>query len=218
MRRFRLLVFDWDGTLMDSIGSIVECARAAAEELGMEAAPEEVLRATVGLGLADTIERLLPGAGPEEARRMVETYRRHWLSTYRHRPRLFAGAPEMLADLEAAGFLLAVATGKGRRGLDHDLEVTGLARRFAATRTADEALSKPHPQMLLDLLDELGARPGETLMVGDSRWDLEMAANAGVPAVGVATGTWPREKLAGYGPLATLGGVLELPDWLAGQG
>lgn len=214
MSRFRLVVFDWDGTLMDSIGSIVECARAAAEELGMAPAPEATLRSAVGLGLADTIERLLPGAGPDEARRMVEAYRRHWLSTYRHRPRLFPGTAEVLAELERAGHLLAIATGKGRRGLDLDLAATGLAGRFAATRTGDEAFSKPHPQMLLDLLEELGARPAEALMVGDSRWDLEMAASAGVAAVAVATGTWPREELAGYGPLATLGGVAELPSWL----
>lgn len=218
MSRFHLLVFDWDGTLMDSIGSIVECARAAAAELGVAAATEEVMRTTVGLGLADTIERLLPGASADDARRLVEAYRRHWIATYRHRSRLFPGAAEMLAGLDDDGFLLAVATGKGRRGLDHDLDATGLAGRFAATRTADDAPSKPHPQMLLDLLEELGARPGETLMVGDSRWDLEMAANAGVPAVAVATGTWPRDKLAGYGPLATLGGVAELPDWLEGEG
>jgi phosphoglycolate phosphatase len=218
VNRFRLLVFDWDGTLMDSIGSIVACAHAAAAELGLPAAPEEALRAAIGLGLADTIERLLPGAAPEEAQRMMETYRRHWLATYRHRPRLFPGAAEALAELERAGYLLALATGKGRRGLDLDLAATGLAGRFAATRTADQGLAKPHPRMLLELLDELGAGAAESLMIGDSRWDLEMAAAAGVPAVAVATGTWPREELAGYGPLATLGGVAELPAWLRGGG
>ncbi len=211
---FRLLVFDWDGTLMDSIGSIVECARAAALELGVEPAAEEVMRSAVGLGLADTIERLLPGAGPDQARRMVEAYRRHWVETYRERPRLYPQTAEVLDELGRSGYLLALATGKGRRGLEHDLAATGLAGRFLATRTADDAPSKPHPKMLLDLLDELGAGPAESLMIGDSRWDLEMARNAGVGSVAVATGTWPRHELAGYGPLATLGGVAELPEWL----
>ena len=218
MSRYRLLVFDWDGTLMDSIGSIVACAHAAAVELGMPPAPEAELRAAVGLGLADTIQRLAPGADPDQARWMIEAYRRHWLETYSHRPRLFPGAAEALAELDRAGYLLALATGKGRRGLDLDLVATGLAGRFLATRTADQAPSKPHPQMLLELLDELGAGAGESLMVGDSRWDLEMAASAGVPAVAVATGTWSRDELAGYGPVATLGGVVELPGWLAGGG
>lgn len=213
-RDFRLLVFDWDGTLMDSIGSIVECARAAAIELGVEPAPEEVMRSAVGLGLADTIERLLPGAGPDEARRLIDAYRRHWVETYRARPRLYPRTVEVLEDLADAGYQLALATGKGRRGLDHDLAATGLAGRFLATRTADEAPSKPHPRMLLDLLDEVGAGPAESLMIGDSRWDLEMARNAGVAAVAVATGSWPREELAGWGPLTTLGGVAELPEWL----
>lgn len=215
---YRLLVFDWDGTLMDSIGSIVECARAAAIELGIEPAPEEVMRSAVGLGLADTIERLLPGAGPDEARRMVDAYRRHWVDTYRQRPRLYPRTAEVLDQLAREGYVLALATGKGRRGLDHDLAATGLAGRFAVTRTADEAPSKPHPRMLLDVLEELGAGPAESLMIGDSRWDLEMARNAGVGAVAVATGTWPREELAGWGPLATLGGVAELPEWLGGLG
>lgn len=212
--RYRLLVFDWDGTLMDSIGSIVACAEAALAELGLAAVPVATIRSCVGLGMRDTVDRLSPGADEATARRLMEAYRHHWFSTYRDQHVLFPRAAATLAALADAGYLLAVATGKSRRGLDHDLATSDLGHRFHATRTADEARSKPHPQMLLDLLAELGARPAETLMIGDSRWDLEMAAGAGTPAVAVASGAHRREELAELAPLAILDEVGALPEWL----
>lgn len=217
-RRFRLVVLDWDGTVMDSIGTIVECARAAAEEVGVEPASEATMRSAVGLGLADTVERLLPGADPATAERLIAAYRRLWRATYSRQPKLYPGAREAIDELASTGYLLAVATGKGRHGLDLDLEATGLGGVFHATRTADETFSKPHPRMLEELLDELGTRPAEALMVGDTRWDLELARNAGVAAVAVATGTWTAEQLATHEPLATLAGIHELPAWLRRAG
>jgi phosphoglycolate phosphatase len=213
-RRFRLLVFDWDGTLMDSVGSIVACTQATIAELGLAAVPVGTIRSCVGLGIRETVELLRPGADEATAREILETFRRHWFTTYRDRPVLFPRAAATLSALAAEGYLLAVATGKSRRGLDHALAATGLDHRFDATRTADEARSKPHPQMLLDLLAELGARPAEALMIGDSRWDLEMAAGAGTPAVAVASGAHRREELAELAPLAILDEVGGLPGWL----
>jgi phosphoglycolate phosphatase len=214
---YRLLVFDWDGTLMDSVGTIVACTQATIAELGLPLPAEEVIRGTIGLGLRETVERLQPGCDETLFQSVVAGYRAHWHGTYRERPLLFPEVHELLAALAGDGYLLAVATGKSRRGLEHALAQSGLAARFHATRTADEAPSKPHPQMLWDLLDELGARPGEALMVGDTTHDLEMARSAGVAAVGVASGTQPREELERMSPLACFARVGELAAWLGAR-
>jgi phosphoglycolate phosphatase len=210
------LVFDWDGTLMDSVAAIVACMQQAAADLDLPPLAEERIRRTLGLGLKDCMVAL--GLADEEAlwERLAERYRHHWFAGYRERPLLFPGAEQALLRLAAEGYLLAVATGKSRRGLDRDLESTGLAALFHATRTADEARSKPHPQMLLDLMGELGAPPGATLMVGDTTFDLEMAAAAGAAAVAVESGGHAREELLRLAPLACLATVVELPPWLAG--
>jgi phosphoglycolate phosphatase len=213
---FRLLVFDWDGTLMDSIGSIVACTRATLEDLGLPGLPDEKIRGTIGLGLRETVDVLWPGGGDEVFSQVLECYRKHWLATWRDLPLLFDGVPEMLAELAADGYLLAVATGKSRRGLDHVLEQTGLAKVFHATRTVDEAFSKPHPQMLVDILDELGVHARDAVMVGDTTYDLEMAQNAGTASVGVCTGSHCREELERFGPVACLEGVVGLREWLVG--
>jgi phosphoglycolate phosphatase len=215
-RNFRLLVFDWDGTLMDSVGSIVECTLATLRELALGELDEATIRGTVGLGLRETIDRLVPDCGEALYPQILDCYRRHWYGTYRDLPLLFAGVREMLAELRACGYLLAVATGKSRRGLDHALDQTSLAGLFDATRTADEALSKPHPQMLLDILDDLGVRPASALMVGDSIYDLQMAASAGSAAAAVLTGAHSRDELVAAGPSICLATVADLPDWLAG--
>jgi len=215
---YDLIVFDWDGTLMDSVGTIVACTRATLDELGLPQVEEALIRGSVGLSIAETVRRLSGGdPDPEHSARLQECYRRHWFETFRDRPVLFSGVEQLIERLEAAGHLLAVATGKSRRGLDHDLSATALADRFHATRTADEARSKPHPQMLLDLLDELGVAAGRALMIGDSIWDLQMAAAARVPALAVATGAHPREVLEAERPADCLDGIAELEKWLAGS-
>lgn len=214
-RPYDLLIFDWDGTLMDSVGSIVECTRATLLRLGLPTVPEGDIRGAVGLSIAETIRRLSGGnPDPEVAERIRDTYRELWFATYRERPVLFPGVGEVLARAEAAGYLLAVATGKGRRGLDRDLQTSGLDGRFHATRTADEARSKPDPQMVEDLLDELGVRRHRALVIGDSLWDLQMAAAAGTAAVAVCTGAHPRDRLLAASPLACFEAVAELAAWL----
>lgn len=215
---FRLLVFDWDGTLMDSIASIVECTQAALRELELAPLPEDRIRRAIGMGLRESVEEFYPGSAAEILGRVIERYRHHWLATYKDHPVLFTGAEEALRALAGAGYLLAVATGKSRRGLDRELQSTGLAPLFHASRTADEAPSKPHPQMLLDLMAELGARAPETLMIGDTGWDLAMARNAGARSVAVLCGSHLRPELEEHAPLAVLERVSELPAWLAAGG
>lgn len=211
---FRLLVFDWDGTLMDSIGTIVACTRATLRELELGDLPEEKIRGTIGLGLRETIETLSPGCDERLFGRILEGYRQHWHSTYRDMPLLFPGVERMLRNLAGEGYLLAVATGKSRRGLDYALEQTGLGEVFHVTRTVDEAFSKPHPKMLLDVLDELGVVPRDAVMIGDTTYDLEMARNARTHAVGVCSGGHEREELLALEPLACLERVADLAAWL----
>lgn len=213
--RYRLLVFDWDGTLMDSVGTIVTCTQAVVAELGLAELPEQTIRDSVGLGLRESIENIVPGCTDELFERIMESYRRHWHEVYRDTPVLFAGVAEMLRGLAEKGYLLAVATGKSRRGLDHSLVQTGLAELFHTTRTVDEAFSKPHPQMLLDILDELGVPAKAAVMVGDTTYDLEMARNAGTAAIGVCSGSHCRAELESFDPVVCLERAVDLPGWLA---
>jgi phosphoglycolate phosphatase len=212
---WRLLVFDWDGTLMDSIAAIVACTHRAVADSGLEPPPERDIRHAVGMGLRDSMERFFPGVDEALCARMVAAYRRHWLESFKDEPRLFAGSVEALRRLHAAGYLIAIATAKGRQGLMRELARTELEALVVATRTVDECLPKPHPAMLLDLMAELGTTCDSTLMIGDTLWDLEMARNAGVRSVAVLSGGHGREVLLGGGPLACLDGVADLPGWLA---
>lgn len=214
-RRYDLIVFDWDGTIMDSLGAIVECAQVSLRELELPEVPAERIRGGIGLGLDATVERLLPDETPGVRRRWVKCYRHHWIETYHARPAILPGAEETVRSLHGEEYWLAVATGKSRRGLERDLDLTGMGELFLSTRTVDEAPSKPHPRMLLDLMDELGVRAERTLMIGDTTYDLEMARNAGVTGVGVLTGGHDRETLLGVDAVACLDAASDLPRWLA---
>jgi phosphoglycolate phosphatase len=211
---YRLLVFDWDGTILDSIGSIVGCMNATVAELGLPDIADETIRGTIGLGLSDTLEILMPGSEEPLQRRVLECYRRHWLGGWADRHALVTGAHEALLALERDGYWLAVATGKGRPGFERDVARFGLGELFLATRTVDEAPSKPSPDMILGLLDELGVRAEEALMVGDTPHDLRMAAAAGVAAVGVCSGSACRTELRSHEPAAVLPDVTHLAAWL----
>lgn len=215
---FSLLIFDWDGTLLDSISSIVECTQRALRDLDQPLVPDEQIRGAIGLGLRETVERFAPGCDEALFRAIVETYGRHWLETYCHQPRLFPGVRELLENLRQEGYLLGLATAKGRRGLNRDLEATGMGGFFLTTRTVDEARSKPHPQMILDIADELGATTDRTLMVGDTIHDLEMAHNARAAAVAVCSGSEGRTALEEARPLVCLDRATELPSWLSPEG
>jgi phosphoglycolate phosphatase len=217
-RNFRLLVFDWDGTLMDSIGTIVDCTMAAFEALDGVAPGERPepgqIRECIGLGLVETMQRHFPNWDEELSGRLVDNYRRLWRAEYKDRVALFPGSFAVVEELHAAGYLLGVATAKGRAGLERELDATGLRPFFHATRTVDEAPSKPAPGMLLGLFDELGVSAAEAVMIGDTSFDLEMAGNAGCRGIGVLSGGQRLEHLAPHGPVAVLPSVRELPAWL----
>ena len=212
-KQFSLLVFDWDGTLMDSAAAISASLRSACADLELPVPNEERARYVIGLGLTDALKYLLPDLPAVGYPALLERYRHHFQRQDRETT-LFSGAPETLRALHEAGFLLAVATGKSRRGLDRALEATGLDKIFHATRCADEGFSKPHPGMLLWLLDELNVTRERALMIGDTSHDMEMAVAAEVARVGVAYGAHPRENLLKHDPVACLNTFNELGAWL----
>jgi phosphoglycolate phosphatase len=212
-KQFDLLVFDWDGTLMDSATTIVASIQAASRDIGADQPSDEAARHIIGLGLNEAIAALFPAMAQADYARLAERYRVHFMAQDAGIP-LFAGVDEAIRELREDGFLLAVATGKGRRGLDRVLDHTGLRPLFHATRCADESFSKPHPQMLLELMERLGAAPDRTLMIGDTSHDLQMAANAGVPSLGAAYGAHPRKDLLEFSPLACMDNFAELRMWL----
>ena len=211
--RFKLLVFDWDGALMDSTAVIAASFQAACRDLGLPVPSDERAHHIIGLGLGDAMAHVLPDVDPAEYPRVVERYSHHFRLRDPETP-LFSGAEQALRRLHEEGYLLAVATGKSRRGLDHALEKTGLKDMFHATRCGDESASKPHPGMLNDLIEILGVAPAKTLMIGDTTHDLQMAINAGVASVAAAYGAHPREQLMALRPLACIDQPQELWHWL----
>lgn len=213
--RFKLLVFDWDGTLVDSISRIVGCTQETVQTLGLPEVEEQHIRMSIGLGIREMVDRFHPGCDDATFEQILHLYRELWRSKYSVDPQLFEGARETLEHLAEEGYLLAVATAKNRYGLVRDLEGTGLSATFHATRTTDEAAAKPSPEMLLQILEELGARAEEALMIGDTVHDLQMAANAGVAGLGVMSGSHGREDLEVVAALDYLAGVDRMPEWLA---
>ena len=211
--KFDLIVFDWDGTLMDSAAAIVAAIGAACVDLGIEPPPEQRARHVIGLGLGDALRLAVPELETSRYDEMVAAYRRHYLAGDGDL-RLFAGVDALLGELREREKVLAVATGKSRVGLDRALSTTGTAHRFHATRCADECFSKPHPQMLIELMDELGVAAERTLMVGDTTHDLQMAAAAGTPALAVSYGAHPADTLAQHRALAQLDSPTALAGWL----
>ncbi len=213
-QNFTLFIFDWDGTLMDSEATIIECVRAAAVDLDLELPSDDSIRNIIGLGLSEAVIAMFPGADERMVAAVVERYRYHFLREGRPSSPLFSGAEEVLRELERRGYMLAVATGKGRVGLDRVLAQTTLDSLFHATRCADETLSKPHPEMLLQLMDELGAAADETVMIGDTEWDMQMAKNAGTKSIAVSYGAHERERLLQHSPLTCVDSIGEIIGWL----
>jgi phosphoglycolate phosphatase len=216
-RNFSLVVFDWDGTLLDSAAAIVASMQAAASDLGLVPPDETTARQVIGLGLHDALALALPGVPASEYQRFAERYRHHYLACD-HELSLFPGARELVEELAATGCLLGVATGKSRLGLDRALGASGLKDFFHATRCADECSSKPAPDMLLEIMDELDMVADRTLMIGDTTHDLQMARNAGVGALAVGFGAHPRDALEAERPLGFFNGFPELTEWLRRHG
>lgn len=212
-KRFELLVFDWDGTLADSARVIVDAVQQGSLEAGVAPPEEARIRGVIGLGLQEALQVLFPDVGAATRLRISQGYRR-WYTENEHLVGLFHGVESALQELQEAGFLLAVATGKGRRGLNRAFEATGLGPLFMASRCAGECFSKPHPQMLEEIMDELGTARERTLMIGDSVFDLQMAHNAGVHAVGVSYGAQQEAQLRPHAPIACFDSFAKLRAWL----
>ena len=213
MSAYDLIVFDWDGTLMDSTRVISKSLQSACGDIGIAVPSDSDALYVIGLGLVDTFRHVAPDLDEEGKRRLSERYRHHFLAREHEAP-LYDGVLELLSDLHGRGRRLAVATGKARRGLERALDTTGLRPWFEATRCADEGFAKPHPDMLLMLLDITGVEPARAVMVGDTTHDLELAANAGVDAVAVSYGAHDEKLLATRPAKARCGSVAELHRWL----
>lgn len=212
-KQFDLIVWDWDGTLADSTGMITIALLKAAEEVGLPALSRQQASSIIGLGLKESIAALYGDIPVAQAQALAAKYTANYYAGEGAIP-LFDGAVETIKTLNKRGYKQAVATGKGRRGLNLALEHSGLSAYFHATRTVDECFSKPHPQMLDELMDDLVVMPERTLMIGDTSYDLQMAQNAGVKSVGVTFGAQTLEQWQHLNPLAQFDHFSQLSEWL----
>jgi phosphoglycolate phosphatase len=213
-RQFDLIVFDWDGTLSDSTVLIVRSIQNACRDIGVAVPSDEAAAYVIGLGLHDALQHAVPGLPEARYPELGQRYRHHYLAS-QDELSLFPGTVAMLQALKARHHLLAVATGKNRRGLDDALAHSQLQGLFDSTRTADETASKPHPLMLQQLMAEFGVRPERTLMIGDTTHDLMLAANAGTPRVAVSYGAHAPAAFHAHAPLHIAHNTAELHAWLA---
>ncbi|MEE9398010.1 MAG: HAD-IA family hydrolase [Methylococcales bacterium] len=212
--RFDLLVFDWDGTLFNSIDWIVESIQESAKACSFNVPSSKMARSIIGLNLDEAMHQLFPDISSQEKRDLVQAYKQHYTSRNMDVNDLFQGVLPMLSQLRQAGYMLAVATGKGRKGLQSVLNATGTTACFNATRCADEAESKPHPKMLFQLIDEMEVTRSRVLMIGDSVHDLVMANNAGVDSVAVSCGASDPMELQQFKPLLCLPETRKLAEIL----
>ncbi|CAK0772283.1 phosphoglycolate phosphatase [Gammaproteobacteria bacterium] len=213
---YQLIIFDWDGTLIDSEAHIVACFQRAALDLGLPLLSRAAVRNIIGLGLVEASAVLLPELDGVGRQTLADRYRHHYFLSAEPIPSSpFPGVEETLCRLYDNGHLLAVATGKSRRGLDRALRETNLGHFFHTTRCADETHSKPNPQMLLEILEELELNPGHAVMIGDTEYDMEMAHNAAMARIAVSYGVHEVERLQRWRPLTCLDDLPALCTWLA---
>ena len=212
-RRFDLIAFDWDGTLFDSTAIIVRCIQAAVRDVGGTVPTDKEAAYVIGMGLMQALAHAAPDVPPEKYTELGNRYRFHYIQ-HQDDLSLFEGVLPLLNDLRERGHLLAVATGKSRRGLDEALHSVDLRGVFDGSRTADQTAGKPHPLMLQELMAEFDVAPERLLMIGDTTHDLQMAVNAGCASVGVSYGAHEPDAFHALKPLAVAHSVLELHDWL----
>lgn len=214
MPAYKLIIFDWDGTLMDSQARIVACLQCTAEEMQLHSLPENTLKNIIGLGLNEAVLSLYPQLQDEQVTYFADRYRYHFITANDTPSGLFTDVRQMLEQLSDKGFMLAIATGKARRGLEPVLTETGLKSLFHGSRCADETRSKPHPQMLEELLDEFGVTVDEAIMVGDTEFDMLMAKSLGMDALAVSYGVHDKADIVKHEPLSCVDSVNELSQWL----
>ena len=212
-RQFDLIAFDWDGTLFDSTALITRCIQSAVVDVGGTMPTRQAASYVIGMGLMQALAHAAPDVPPERYSLLGERYRHHYMAS-QHDISLFEGVLPLLAELKARQHVLAVATGKSRRGLDEVLRHVDLVGVFDDSRTADETAGKPHPLMLHELMETFGVAPERTLMIGDTTHDLQMALNAGCASVGVSYGAHEPDAFHALGPLHVAHSVRELREWL----
>ncbi|MCK7552926.1 HAD family hydrolase [Marinobacter goseongensis] len=210
----KVVIFDWDGTLVDSVEHIADSLHQAATELGYPALEREAYRDIIGLGMVEALEKLYPGISREQMNTIREGYGRYFFSKGTTPQNVFDGMAEVVSDIRAGGRGCSVATGKSRKGLEGALVSSGLGPHFEITRCADETRSKPHPAMLQEILAFYGIKPAEAVMIGDTRYDLEMAQRIGMPSIGVEWGVHKRDVLGHYAPHAIVDSVPDLREVL----
>lgn len=216
-RRYDLVVFDWDGTLLDSTGAIVKAIQAASRDVGVTPPDDARARYVIGMGLRDALQHAVPDLPETHYDDLVNAYRRHYLSGD-HELTLFAGVEALLQSLQAEHRWLAVATGKSRLGLDRALGHSGLGKYFDMTRTADETRGKPDPLMLQQIMDAFAVDPDRTLMIGDTTHDLLMARNAGAHGLAVTHGAHGLDELLACTPVGVVDSIQDLSNWIKKSG
>jgi phosphoglycolate phosphatase len=216
-RQFDLIAFDWDGTLFDSTAIITRCIQAAVRDVGGTVPSDTDAAYVIGMGLMAALAHAAPDVPKDKYPLLGERYKAHY-TLHQHDISLFEGVLPMLHALKARHHLLAVATGKSRRGLDETLARESLQGLFDASRTADETAGKPHPLMLQELMAELGVAPERLLMVGDTTHDLQMACNAGCSSIGVSYGAHDHAAFEALSPRFVAHSVAELQQWLMAHG
>ena len=214
MRSFKVIVFDWDGTLVNSTGRIINSMHQAAKEHGLPPQTDAAVQNIIGLGLPEAITALWPNIEQAVLNSMIPSYARYFLSESEVGMEMYAGARALLEQLKADGYWLAVATGKSRKGLDRMMHDLNLGHLFMLTRCADETRSKPHPQMLQELLEAFGVEAQEALMIGDSTYDLDMARAIGVASIGMTHGAHDAKRLQASQPLALCDNIQQLQQWI----
>jgi phosphoglycolate phosphatase len=210
---FDLIAFDWDGTLFDSTQIIVRSIQLAVADVGGTVPSNGAASYVIGLGLMEALAHAAPDVPQARYPELGKRYRHHY-AVHQNDITLFEGVVPLLNDLKERGHLLAVATGKSRRGLDEALQAVELKGCFDSSRTADETAGKPHPRMLHELMSEFGVKPERTLMIGDTTHDLQMALNAGCASVGVSYGAHEPSAFEPLKPRVVAHSVQELQRWL----
>jgi phosphoglycolate phosphatase len=213
--QFKLLVFDWDGTLINSIERIVTSLQHASHEVCGIKLHKDRARRVIGLGLNEAIQQLHPELDATTIASIAASYRQNFLFDSQVPEVLFDGVEALLQQLVTQGYTLAIATGKSRAGLDRAMREHQLGAYFVTTRCADETRSKPHPEMLHSILDELEIQNRHAVMIGDSEHDMRMATNAGVDAIGVSQGVEGAESLMAHQPLTCLDKITDLYEFLS---
>ncbi len=214
-KRYELLIFDWDGTLSDSVAMIVSSMQEALRGLKLPPKSDADISQLIGLGLSEGMQLLYPEISSEQLLNWLKQYRKSFVGKKPKEPPLFAGVEATIQQLAAAGYQMAVATGKSRAGLDRCLRSNpGISRYFAATRAGDETANKPNPLMLEEILDQLGVSAERSLMIGDTEYDAAMAAAINMPMLGVSCGVHTPERMRAAGAMALIESVADLPKWL----